>query len=118
MEVSEPPTRPGTTQIADRLGLGDSEVTASPAVGIEGSNAVRVDILLFTLTLDAVSFRVQVSNDAVCWADAAEFRRTVAGYATAKLRGVGFRFVRLYYEASNTASGQGVLAASLHHWRN
>jgi hypothetical protein len=87
-------------------------------VSIEGSNAVRVDILVYNLTLDAVAFRIQVSNDAVGWADAAEFRRTTIGYATAKVRGIGFRFVRLYYEASDTARGEGVLAASLHHWRN
>lgn len=118
LSVPEPPNLPGTTRIAVRLGLSASEVTASQAVGIEGSNAVRVDVLVVNLTLSAVTFRIQVSNDSVCWSDAALFKRSTCGYATAKVRGIGFRFVRLYYEASNTAGGEGVLAASLHHWRN
>lgn len=118
LSVPEPPTLPGTTRVAERLGLSASEVTASQAVGIEGSNSVRVDVLVVNLTLSAVTFRIQVSNDSVCWADAALFKRSTTGYATAKVRGIGFRFVRLYYEASNTTGGEGVLAASLHHWRN
>ncbi len=118
LQVPTPVLIPGTVQVAERLGLAESEVTASKAVSIEGSNAVRVDVLVVNLTLSAVTFRIQVSNDSVCWSDAALFKRSTSGYATAKVRGIGFRFVRLYYEASNTAGGEGVLAASLHHWRN
>ncbi|MEK7470142.1 MAG: hypothetical protein AAB074_22460 [Planctomycetota bacterium] len=118
LEAPIPDFVPGTVNVAEKLGLASQEVTASKAVSVEGSNAVRVDILVVNLTLASVSFRVQVSNDAVCWSDAAQFRKTTIGYATTKVRGIGFRFVRLFYEASNTAGGEGVLAASLHHWRN
>ncbi|MEK7466889.1 MAG: hypothetical protein AAB074_05685 [Planctomycetota bacterium] len=118
LEAPTPPFVPGTVRVAADLGLGEGEVTASMAVSVEGSNAVRVDILVANLTLRSISFRVQVSNDAVCWSDAAQFRKTTIGYATTKVRGIGFRFVRLFYEASDTAGGEGVLAASLHHWRN
>ncbi|KAF0239640.1 MAG: hypothetical protein FD180_5216 [Planctomycetota bacterium] len=118
LEAPTPAFVPGTVRVAADLGLGESEVTASKAVSIEGSNAVRVDILVANLTLSSISFRVQVSNDAVGWLDAAQFRKTTIGYATTKVRGIGFRFVRLFYEASDTAGGEGVLAASLHHWRN
>lgn len=121
LQQTEPPVpklQRGTSSLAERLGLSQAEVTASEAVSIEGSNAVRVDVIVVNLTLSSVSIRVQVSNDAVSWSDAAQFSRKVIGYATTKVRGIGFRFVRLYYEASNTAGGEGVLAASLHHWRN
>ena len=117
-EAPVPPFIPGTQKVAEKLGLASQEVTASKAVSIEGSNAVRVDVLVVNLTLSSIAIRVQVSNDAVCWTDAAQFRKTTLGYATTKVRGIGFRFVRLFYEASNTARGEGVLAASLHHWRN
>lgn len=117
-EAPTPAFFPGTVNVADRLGLGSQEVTASRPVSIEGSNAVRVDLFVVNLTLSSVAIRVQVSNDAVSWSDAAQFQRNSIGYATTKVRGIGFRFVRLFYEASNTASGEGVLAASLHHWKN
>jgi hypothetical protein len=116
--VPVPSPVPGTTELASRLALADSEITASFPISIEGSNAVRVDIIIFNLTLSAVTFRVQVSNDNECWSNAAEFRWSSIGYTTTKVRGIGFRFVRLFYEASNTASGKCVLAASIHHWRN
>ncbi len=118
LEAPVPPFVPGTVNVAERLGLASLEITASKAVSIEGSNAVRVDVMVVNMTLGHVAIRVQVSNDAVCWSDAAQFRKRTSGYATTKVRGIGFRFVRLFYEASNTAGGQGVLAASLHHWRN
>ena len=118
LEAPVPQLVPGTVRVAENLGLASQEVTASKAVSIEGSNAVRVDVIVANLTLGSVTIRVQVSNDSVCWTDAAQFRKATTGYATAKLRGIGFRFVRLFYEASNTVGGEGVLAASLHHWRN
>ena len=118
IEAPVPAFVPGTVTVAEKLALASQEVTASRAVSVEGSNAVRVDILVVNMTLASVSFRVQVSNDAVGWSDAAQFRKTTNGYATTKVRGIGFRFVRLFYEASNTIGGEGVLAASLHHWRN
>jgi hypothetical protein len=118
LEAPVPSFEKGTVKVAEKLGLAAQEVTASRPVRIEGSNAVRVDVLVVNLTLSSVSIRVQVSNDAVGWSDAAQFRKSTSGYATTKVRGVGFRFVRLYYEASNTFGGEGVLAASLHHWRN
>jgi hypothetical protein len=118
LEAPEPPLVAGTVNVAEKLGLASQEVTASKPVSVEGSNAVRVDVLVVNLTLSSVSIRVQVSNDAVCWSDAAQFRKSSIGYATTKVRGIGFRFVRLFYEASDTFGGGGVLAASLHHWRN
>jgi hypothetical protein len=118
LEAPVPAFVPGTVKVAEMLGLASQEITASKAVSIEGSNAVRVDVMVVNMTLGYVVIRVQVSNDAVCWSDAAQFRKRTSGYATTKVRGIGFRFVRLFYEASNTAGGEGVLAASLHHWRN
>ena len=118
LEAPVPSFERGTVKVAEKLGLASQEISASRPVSIEGSNAVRVDVLVVILTLSSVSIRVQVSNDAVGWSDAAQFRKSTSGYATTKVRGVGFRFVRLYYEASNTIGGEGVLAASLHHWRN
>ena len=117
-EAPVPAFVPGTMKVAEKLALASQEITASRAVSIEGSNAVRVDVIVVNLTLSSIAIRVQVSNDAVCWTDAAQFRKATIGYATTKVRGIGFRFVRLFYEASNTARGEGVLAASLHHWRN
>lgn len=118
LEAPVPPFLAGTVKVAEKLGLGSQEITASRPVSVEGSNAVRVEVLVVNLTLSSVAIRVQVSNDAVCWSDAAQFSKNSIGYATTKVRGIGFRFVRLFYEASNTFGGKGVLAASLHHWKN
>lgn len=104
-------------QLAERLGLTRSAVTASEAVRLDGTNSLRADVVVMALTLSSVQVLVQVSPDNENWTTAAAFSRRTIGYSTVRVRGVAFRFARLYYLGSDTAGGVGVLTAKLRQWR-
>jgi hypothetical protein len=116
--VALPAVSPNGVRLAERLGVMASRTAASEPVRIEGSNAVRVDVVVWASTLDAIQVRVLGSNDAENYTPLAEFRRTEIGYTTIRVPGIGFRFVRVTYEGTGGVGSGGVLAASLRHWRN
>ncbi|MBI2919666.1 MAG: hypothetical protein HYY18_01125 [Planctomycetes bacterium] len=104
-------------QLAERLGLARSEVTASQAVRLDGANSLRADVIVLALTLSSIRVLLQVSPDNENWTTAASFSRRTIGYSTVRVPGVAFRFARLYYLGSDTVGGVGVLTAKLRQWR-
>jgi len=118
LPVAMPPVAPSGLRLAERLGLGRSSIAVSEPVRIEGSNTVRVDVVVWESTLASIAIRVLASNDAENFTPLAEFRRTEIGYTTIRVPGIGFRFVRLTYEGTGGVGSGGVLAASLRHWRH
>ncbi len=118
LPVPLPPVAPNGLRLAERLGLGNGSRTVSEPVRIEGSNTVRVDVVVWESTLTSIAIRVLASNDAENFTPLAEFRRTEIGYTTIRVPGIGFRFVRLTYEGTGGVGSGGVLAASLRHWRH
>jgi len=118
MSVPLPPVAPNGLRLADRLGVEANAVAVSEPVRIEGSSAVRVDVVVWSSTLDSILIRLAGSNDAENFTPLAEFRRAEIGYTTVRVPGIGFRFVRLMYEGTGGVGSGGVLAASLRHWRH
>ncbi|NUN49843.1 MAG: hypothetical protein HUU15_13535, partial [Candidatus Brocadiae bacterium] len=64
LPVAMPPVAPSGLRLAERLGLGRSSLAVSEPVRIEGSNTVRVDVVVWESTLASIAIRVLASNDA------------------------------------------------------
>lgn len=104
-------------ELAHRLGLSASEVTASEAVEMLNGNAATVGIVILNLeALSKVDIVMELSNDRQGWWSAISTSLRRAGYSSVRAVGIAARFVRLRYTGVG-ASGTAILAALVKPWR-
>jgi len=104
-------------EVARRLGLVASEVTASEAVELLDGNAATVGIVILNIeSLSKVEIVVELSNDRQGWWGAMSTSLRRAGYWSVRTVGIAARFVRVRYTGVG-ASGTAILAALVKPWR-
>lgn len=114
-----PPLAGGrVVEVAHRLGLTASEVTASEAVEMLDGNAATVGIVILNFeSLSKVDIVMELSNDRQGWWSAISTSLRRAGYWSVRSTGIGARYVRLRYTGVG-ASGTAILAALVKPWRS
>lgn len=100
--------------VMTRLGLGQAEVTASEPVEVGECTAGSVDLVVFAFSaLSFIEVSLQVGSDRENWSRFSTTVVTRAGFARLKFRGLGARFLRLYYRAEGQLGGVGILTTTI-----
>jgi hypothetical protein len=78
-----------------------------------------VDLVVIVLnSLTSVEAVLQGGFDAENWAPISSTVFTSVGYARFRFAGVAYRYLRIFYTASGSAGGVGVVATTLNGSRN
>lgn len=102
-----------------RLKLGQSESTASEPLAVGNCPQGSVDLVIFVMSsLTSVEAILQGGFDAENWVPISSTVFTSVGYARFRFERVAYRYLRLFYTASGSAGGVGVVATTLNGSRN
>lgn len=100
--------------VMTRLALGPSQTTASEALVVGDCTAGSVDIVLFAFeSLTSIQIDVEMGNDSDNWSPVCTTILRRAGSVRFRYRGVGGRYIRLYYRASGSPGGIGLLTTTV-----
>jgi hypothetical protein len=100
--------------LATRLALSHAVPTASEPVELDACTSGALDLVLFALS-SITSIEVVLEGGL----DRENYRRISStvlsseGFARVRFRGMSWRFLRLYYVATGSSGGVGLLAATL-----
>ena len=98
-----------------RLALVQGTVTASEALEVGECTAGNVDIVVFAFSsLSSIEVELEIGNDRENWSSAWVTVFTQGGYGRFRFRGVAARFIRLYYRATGSPGGIGILTTTVH----
>lgn len=101
------------TQLASRLAVTNGTDAFSPAVSMDGNNAVQLEATIFALGgATSLTIVIEGSNDLQNWQTLTSNAGLVYGYsAPSKTTGVGFSYARLKY--STVGAGTIIVAAGV-----
>lgn len=100
--------------INTRLKLGSDEVTASEPVELGGCAAGSVDMVVIVLSaLTRIEAIVEAGTDQVNFFRISSTVFSGEGFARFRFRVPAYRFVRVYYTASGSPGGIGVVATTI-----
>jgi hypothetical protein len=107
--------RPGAPMpVNTRLKLGHAETTVSDAMALGRCTSGSVDLVIFILnSLTTVEAILEGTIDGENFSRISSTVFSAAGYARFRFRNVTYRLIRLYYTATGSPGGIGIVASTI-----
>lgn len=100
--------------VNDRLQVAHQESTASEPLAVGNCPRGSVDLVIFVMnSLTQVEAILQGGFDGENWLPISSTVFTAVGFARFRFERVAYRYLRLYYTATGSAGGVGVVATTL-----
>lgn len=102
-----------------RLKLANAETNASDALSLAGCSSGSVDLVLFVLSqLTSVEAILEGTVDGENFTRISSTIFSAEGFARFRFRNAAFRLIRIYYTATGSPGGIGVVATTIYGSRN
>lgn len=108
--------RPGVPKpLTTRLAIRNAETTASLALDLGECTGGSVDVVVFAMSqLDRIEASLEVGTDLQNYNRVSTTLLTQAGATRIRFRNLVFRMLRIYFTASGSQSGIGVIATTVY----